>query len=328
MTDLNPNSWTEWSEPVNLGKEINGPHNDWGYQIATSGEWAYFSGADRLEGFGANDIYMAQLPKDARPRPVTTISGKVTDPNGNTVDNVQIRWNDVIQKKEVGQAKSDPQTGTYFIVLPAGQLYGYFAEKEGYMGRSEEVDLRDKSTFSQYTVDIMMYPVDQIKEEMLSIRLNNVFFDFDQWDLKPESHMELDRWVVFLNNHPDITAQIHGHTDSVGPDAYNMELSNKRAGAVVNYLVAKGIAKNRLIGKGFGESMPLADNSDSDGRRLNRRVEIQFNGKSGIMPPASGPAGSTPEPESALDLEELTAVPEDQQPEPEGAGVLEVPQAE
>jgi outer membrane protein OmpA-like peptidoglycan-associated protein/tetratricopeptide (TPR) repeat protein len=281
---LSDTSWTEWSEPINLGKEINSPNNDWGYQITTAGDWAYFSVADRLEGFGANDIYMSQLPKIARPRAVITITGKVTDPDGNSIDDVQIRWNDIAKQKEVGEAKSDPQTGKYFIALPSGRLYGYYAEKEGYMGRSEEVDLTDKLFYGEYNVDIMMYPVGKIREEKFAIRLNNVFFDFNKWDLKPESSFELDRWVTFLNGQPDITAEIHGHTDSTGPDAYNLSLSNKRAAAVVNYLVRKGIGKNRLVPKGFGEGRPVATNDTKDGRELNRRVEIQFNGMSQSLP--------------------------------------------
>lgn len=281
---LSDTSWTEWSQPINLGKQINSPNNDWGYQITTDGKWAYYSASDRLEGFGANDIYMAQLPRAARPHAVTTVSGTVTDPNGSIVENVQIRWNDIVLQKEVGEAKSDPQTGKYFIALPAGRLYGYYAEKEGYMGRSEEVDLRDKSTYAEYTVDIMMYPIDKIREEMLTIRMNNVFFAFNKWSLSPQSSMELDRWVSFLKDHPDIKAQIHGHTDSTGPAVYNQSLSDKRSASVVRYLVSHGIDRKRLISKGFGESKPVSTNSTREGRKLNRRVEIHFNGNSKDVP--------------------------------------------
>jgi len=158
-TRLSDTSWTEWSEPINLGKEINGPDNDWGYRVTTSGDLAYFSAQNKPDGYGSADIYCIELPDTAKPLAVTTVSGKVTDPNGKPL-NVAIKWNNLTQKKEVGEATSDPQNGDYFIALPAGHNYSYHAEKEGYIGKSEHLDLTDKEEYTEYTLDIVLYPVE------------------------------------------------------------------------------------------------------------------------------------------------------------------------
>ena len=274
-TRLRDDSWTEWSEPENLGKEINGPFNDWGYQISTDGRQAFFSAAGRPEGFGGNDIYAISMPAKAKPRPVVTVSGKVTDPEGRPLA-AKLRWNDLDKQEQVGENRSDPSTGSYFIVLPAGRWYSYHAEKDGYIGKSENFDLRGKEDQAKYRLDIVLFPAEQLKKEEVAIRLNNIFFDFDKYDLRPESYQELDLWVKFLLENRELRMEIDGHTDSIGTDAYNQKLSERRAKAVVNYLVKNGVDKARIKAVGFGESQPVATNDTPEGRQLNRRVEIKF----------------------------------------------------
>lgn len=274
-TRLRPDSWTDWSTPENLGKEINGPYNDWGYQVSTDGRHAFFSAPGRPEGYGANDIYAITLPAKAKPQPVVTVSGRVTDPEGRPLA-ADLRWSDLERQETVGENKSDPTTGSYFIVLPAGRQYSYHAEKEGYIGKSETFDLRGKEEQVQYQLDIVLFPVEQLKKEEVAIRLDNIFFDFDKYELRPASFLELDRWVKFLAENRELQVEIDGHTDSVGPDAYNQKLSERRAQAVVNYLVEKGIDMARITAVGFGETQPVATNDTPEGRQLNRRVEIKF----------------------------------------------------
>lgn len=274
-TRMDPSSWTEWSPPVNLGKEINGPNNDWGYQISTSGRFAYFSAAGKPEGYGANDIYAIEMPARAKPLTVITVSGKVTDPAGRPLD-AKIQWNNLSLRKKVGENVSDPGTGKYVIALPAGYKYSYFAEKEGYIGMSQFFDLRDMEGYTEYTLDIVLYPVSRLMEEKVAIRFNNIFFDFDKYDLREESYLELDRWADFLKKNAELEAEIQGHTDYIGTDAYNQTLSEKRAQAVIKYLVRKGIDPERIAAKGFGESQPIDTNETKEGRQQNRRVEIKF----------------------------------------------------
>ncbi len=286
-TRVRDSSWTEWTEPVNLGKEINGPYNDWGFQITTPGDMAYYATAEKKSecwegdiaapktGCGPSDIFATELPANARPAAAVAVIGTVMDPDKNPLE-ARIIWNDLTRNKSAGIAKSDPDSGEYVIVLPAGNKYGYSAEKEGYMGASETLDFTVITAYTEYRHDIVLYPLGTLVEDQIPLKMNNIFFDFDKDSLRTESVFELNRWVEVLKKHPDLKAQIHGHTCWLGTKAYNQRLSERRAKAVVNYLTNKGVAQNRLSLKGFGETRPAASNETEKGRKLNRRVEVLF----------------------------------------------------
>ena len=110
--------------------------------------------------------------------------------------------------------------------------------------------------------------------ERLAGNLDNILFDFDRFELKSHYYSELDKIAAMLKQNPDAKIEIQGHTDNVGPAAYNLRLSEKRAVTVKNYFVEKGIEKDRLFPKGFGFTLSRAPNDDETGRALNRRVEI------------------------------------------------------
>jgi outer membrane protein OmpA-like peptidoglycan-associated protein len=99
-----------------------------------------------------------------------------------------------------------------------------------------------------------------------------VFFDFDKSVIKPEGRVKLDSAVTILNRFSDMRVEIQGHTDSIATEQYNIGLSNRRANAVKDYLMSKGIAASRLTTRGMGETSPAADNGTAAGRALNRRV--------------------------------------------------------
>ena len=107
--------------------------------------------------------------------------------------------------------------------------------------------------------------------------LDDVLFDFDRSTVKPEAAQILDRLVAFMNENKDKRAELAGHTDNVGSDAYNQRLSERRVASVRDYVVKKGVDSSRISGQGFGESKPIADNKTADGRAKNRRVEIKAN---------------------------------------------------
>ena len=106
--------------------------------------------------------------------------------------------------------------------------------------------------------------------------LENIFFDFDKSVLLPQSFVELHKLINILEQYPNMTIELSGHTDSKGSDKYNLKLSKERAEAVFNYLVEKGIDEKRLTHKGFGAKQPIADNSTDQGRAKNRRVEFKI----------------------------------------------------
>jgi OOP family OmpA-OmpF porin len=110
-----------------------------------------------------------------------------------------------------------------------------------------------------------------------TIILDDVLFDFDKSNVKPEAASILDRLVAFMNENKDKKVSLSGHTDNVGSEAYNQKLSERRVSSVQDYVVKKGVEASRVSGQGFGESKPIADNKTREGRAKNRRVEIKVN---------------------------------------------------
>jgi outer membrane protein OmpA-like peptidoglycan-associated protein len=154
-------------------------------------------------------------------------------------------------------------------VLPVGEHYGFRAEAEGYVAVSENIDLRDKDQkYTEINRDLILVPI--IVE--VTIVMNNIFFDFDKAVLNAESMPELNRITEFLTKNGNIKISISGHSDSSGPEEYNMVLSQRRAQSVRNYFTSNGVDPGRIDVKFYGESQPIDTNGTIEGRRKNRRV--------------------------------------------------------
>jgi len=259
-------SWTNWSIPKNLGKEFNTVGWDAYYTVLATGEWIYFvsSGSGSM---GATDIYRAKLPQEAKPKPVVTVTGAVKDTKGNLIG-ANICYERLSDGKNLGIATSNPATGYYSIVLPAGERYGFSIHKEGFLFFSDNLDLSDIVSTSTNERDITLKPV----EVGAQIVLNNIFFEFDEDELLPESIGELNRLLQLLKENPQIKVEIAGHTDALGSEGYNVKLSLKRADTVSQWLIDHGIDAARIEAKGYGKSQPIADNDTDEGRAQNRRV--------------------------------------------------------
>jgi outer membrane protein OmpA-like peptidoglycan-associated protein len=173
---------------------------------------------------------------------------------------------------EAGNAISSAQDGSFKIVLPFDKNYLIRATADHYFAQSENLNLDSlvKAGYLEIHKDLYLVPI----EVGQVVRLNNVFFDFDKWDLRGESFIELDRVVKLLTENPAIEIEMSAHTDSRGSDEYNYKLSDNRARSVMNYILSKGISPNRIRSRGYGETVPVATNDSDDGRQLNRRVEF------------------------------------------------------
>lgn len=260
-------SWMFWSKPENPGSTINTSGWDAYYTVPASGEYAYFVSTSR--GYGGNDIYRILLPDRVKPIPTVIVKGKVSDPLSNPLDAV-IRYERLSDGKELGAAQSNELSGEYSIALPAGVKYGIRAEKEGYLPVNENIDLTEATTYPEVRRDLTLVPIEKGK----TVRMNNIFFEFDKAALTSESTAELDRLVSFLQSRSDIRIEISGHTDNVGADEYNLRLSELRAQSVVDYLISKAVASGRLVAKGYGKTKPVESNATEEGRQKNRRVEF------------------------------------------------------
>lgn len=269
-TRLREDSWTEWSEPVNLGKLINTTENDCWYKISTDGNLAYFSKVVD----GSQDIFQLTIPSHLRPAPVATVSGKLTDTKGQPIK-ATIRWEDLETGEAVGQSQTDPEDGSFFIVLPEGKNYGYYIDDSNLFPVADNIDLRTTNSLVAIENDITVATINEMIEEEKPMPLNNLFFNTGESELLPASITELQRVVEIIRSHPT-NVEISGHTDNVGDDKSNMLLSDARAAAVKEYLVAQGIPEATLLTVGYGETRPVASNKTEEGRRKNRRVEIKF----------------------------------------------------
>lgn len=289
---LNEDSWTEWSEPVNFGKEINSPRDERAAIINTFGKLAYFASADRPGTYGRSDIFTMELPPHLRPEPVAVIKGFVKSVAGEPLS-ADILWEDLTRGKKVGNLRTNPETGEFMMIFPMGKNYGFYADKENYFPISKNIDLTNETESKVITQDITLIPLEQllgmnleddniefkgdISKTERKLRINNLFFNYRESEVLSQSYLELDRVVYLLRKYPVIKkVEIGGHTDNVGSDSYNESLSLQRAEEVMEYLIQKGIDPARLVAKGYGESSPVADNDTEEGRGQNRRVELKI----------------------------------------------------
>jgi outer membrane protein OmpA-like peptidoglycan-associated protein/tetratricopeptide (TPR) repeat protein len=259
----------KWTKPENLGYPINTINTESTLFITSDGATAYYS-SDRSDTKGGLDIYSFDLRSDIRPYKTLWIKGKVFDKNTNKGLPSTVELIDLVSKRSISRVQTD-ETGNYMVTLPVGKDYAFNVNRRGYLFYSDNFSLKDKSPDSTYDKNIPLQPI----EVNASIVLKNIFFDFNKYDLKGESQVELDKVVQLMQDNPTVKIQIEGHTDNVGNSADNMKLSENRAKAVVNYLVSKNISITRLTAKGFGATKPIADNKSEMGRAQNRRTELK-----------------------------------------------------
>lgn len=268
-------TWTNWTEPQNMGPDINSKLDDLFFNIPASSEFAYYSRGMTEDNA---DIFRVKLPLFKSPEPVVLVKGKLIDSKTGKPIGAKIIYERLSDGKEVGITYSNPETGEYEIRLPGGQLYGFRAEADGHISESQNLDLRDmsKDTTVEHK-DITLAPIEIARiEPQATIALNNIFFDFKKATLRPESFSELNRIVNLMKDNSGMTVEISGHTDATGPNDYNMWLSDWRAKAVATYLIQKSIEKERISVVFFGETKPADTNETKEGRRKNRRVEFKI----------------------------------------------------
>lgn len=267
-------TWTNWSEPENLGPEINSPLEDLFFNIPASSEFAYYS---RGVSETNTDIFRVKLPIIKNPEPWVTVRGKIIDKTTGQPLGAKIVYERLPDGKGVGIAQSNPETGEYEIRLPAGHLYGLRAEADGKLSESQNLDTRDIKADQVIDKDFNLDPIAVATiAENVTIVLNNVFFDFDKATLKSESFPELNRVVTLMTDKPTLQIEISGHTDTSGPEQYNLGLSERRAKAVMKYFSDKGVPKDRMTVLFFGETKPTESNETKEGRKKNRRVEFKI----------------------------------------------------
>ncbi len=290
-----------WGKPVNVGYPINTPYDDLFYSATASGRYAYIA-SNRAGGKGGLDIYkvtywgadkpmtsdfqdqlIASIAKPvsdnriAEPivveeKSLTVFKGKVID--AITKDPIDAAIEIILNEtgKVYTSFHSNSATGKFLLSLPAGSNYGISVTADGYLFHSENFDLPKGDGFNLVNKDIELKNI----KVGNNITLKNVFFNTGKWEVKTDSYAELDRLVKLLSDIPSLKIEISGHTDNIGSESFNEILSQRRADAVVSFLVGKGVDKNRLSAKGYGQSNPVESNYTSKGRAANRRTEFEI----------------------------------------------------
>jgi hypothetical protein len=260
---------TTWSEPKNLGYPINTYNDELGLIIDAAGQKAYFSSTrDKSRG---KDIFSFDLYETVKPDPVSYMKGKVFDKETGMLLRADYQLTNLTTGKLVVKNATD-ETGNFLVCLPSGYNYGINVSKPGYLFYSENFTFEGIHTVLEPFIKKIILNPTKVGEKML---LANVFYEIDSWELKDESMTELNHLAELLSANKNLVMEIGGYTDSTGSKAYNLNLSEKRALSVVNYLVKKGISSDRLTYKGYGNSSNLGDNVTIEGRKLNRRTEAK-----------------------------------------------------
>jgi len=174
---------------------------------------------------------------------------------------------DLASQQRVGTFTSQPATGEFLAVLNQNSEHALYVVKEGYLFKSLTFVASDSTP--SLRLDI---PLERAEKDRVEV-LNNIFFATGEYTLDDKSKVELQKLVSFLKNNPTLSIEIAGHTDDVGGDKENLELSRQRAQSVANYLAKSGLSANRFTAVGYGESNPKVPNTSEANRQLNRRIE-------------------------------------------------------
>ena len=264
-------SASEWLAPTNFGYPINTHDDEVSMFISSDGAKGYYSHEERTKESVLSTLYEIDIPPKLQVEHKSSyVFGKVMDGETNTPLKATVSLINLDSNNSVEKVRSDSITGDYLIVITQGAQYGLFAESEGYLYKSENFNLTEK----------LLIPVKiNLKLEKIKpgarVVLKNIFFEFDSYNLTSTSKAELNRVLHLLNTNKTLRVEISGYTDNVGTEKYNLELSEKRAEAVYNYLVKNGVDKTKLGFRGYGASNFLNSNNTEEERAKNRRIEFK-----------------------------------------------------
>jgi len=263
-----------WQQVQNLGYPINTFGEESGLSISSNGKLGFFS-SNQTAGYGGLDIYSFELPEAIRPNLVTYVKGLIFDKYTKEILDAKVEIINLMDGKTIFDDLSNPETGEFLATLTVGKSFGLNISKNGYLFHSQnftpDLNLINKPF-------ILEIPLKKIEIGGLVI-MNNIFFESGKFNLLPESKIELQQLIRFMNENPSVSIEIGGHTDDIGNEKSNLELSNERARIVYNYLLSKHIPASKISYKGYGESIPLIDNSTEENRKNNRRTEFKITTK-------------------------------------------------
>jgi outer membrane protein OmpA-like peptidoglycan-associated protein/Tol biopolymer transport system component len=253
-----------FSEPKNLGVPINTERDEVGFTVNSKGTRAYISAKNSEKPERGLDIYQFELYDSIRPKSMSYVVGNVFDAVSGKKLDAAVEIFDFDTQTTISESLSDKKTGDFTVFLSDLPNFGLNAKKMGYLPYSEKIFPAND------TLKIALQPIKQGEKFILK----NIFFAFNSAELLPQSEKEIAEITKFLKKNANFNIEIVGHTDNIGGDKFNKDLSENRAKSVYNALINKGISAQRLSYKGFGATQPIATNATDEGREKNRRVEF------------------------------------------------------
>lgn len=265
---------TNWTTPRNIGGPINDHQDQYSLFITADGEKGYYSHEETLEsGFSRSRIIEATIPMDNQLKYRSNyVKGIIRDKVSGSPLSAKIELVNIRNNAVESLVESDVVTGEYLMVLTQGAEYALYVNKQAYLFKSYYFNYSEVTDFEPIVINIEL---EKASVGSLAV-LNNIFFDFNQYELKEKSVPELKKVIRFMQDNPGLRVEIGGHTDNAGSADYNLKLSTNRALSVYNYLSSNGIEKGRLDYKGYGPSRPVSPNTTESGRQLNRRIEFKI----------------------------------------------------
>jgi len=263
-------TWKNWSVPENLGPNVNTAKKELGFYITPAGNVAYL--ATTASGFGDQDIMRIALDAAAQPEAQVVITGTLIDGSGKTMRG-EITVEDALSKKVMQTVTTQPN-GKYAFSVPKTAKINYYATGDSLI--STKKTYVDASSYQGEVAEekLEIMSVKEAAREGKAIELKDLQFDFAKSELRPDAQTELKRIYTTIKTF-QWTIEIGGHTDNIGTEQSNQELSTRRAQSVRDFLVSLGYPAEKITFRGYGPSMPL-DKADSEkARARNRRVEIR-----------------------------------------------------
>ena len=264
-----------YTKPENLGYPINTYEDQVALFITSDGKKGYYSSDIK----SSVKLFQFDIPKELSDKiiRVNVVKGIVLDAQTKKnisaeIELVDLKTNQAGATVALQKIKSDSLSGEYTAVLPNGSQYGLFVSKNNYFFKSLTFDFSEKTDAGGKTINVLLEPIRKDVKEVL----NNIFFDSGKFDLRSESFAELDKLQKLLKQNPTLKVEISGHTDNVGKDSENQILSEKRALAVVNYLLNNGTNVLNIKSIGYGSSKPMLPNDSEENRQINRRIEMKI----------------------------------------------------
>ena len=239
--DTNVTDSTVWVL-YNMGAPFNGIGDDFGITFAGNTQDGFFS-SNKGDKKGYDKIYAFRLPEME-----FLAEGVVNDEQGNPISDAKLR---IVGSDGTNSKLNARHDGTYKIKLKKDVKYVMLATARGYLNAKEQwntLGLKDSKT---YTINFALSPISR------PVKMENIFYEFARWEITNASEEELNRLVKLLNDNPNITIELSAHTDLVGNEEFNLEVSQKRAQSCCNYLVAHGIEQERLTPVGYGKTKPV-----------------------------------------------------------------------